>query len=170
MQHVKLPLTINAVRAAQKRLNYTGSYSPRQIARVAECVVSVDSDVEATMSFDIDDQRRVVIKGYLNVKLTLICQRCSGTFQHSLAAGYSLSPVTDDEQAIALPAACEPVEIDKFGVIDLLAMIEDEIILSLPVVALHESGYCKMKDVVFGQLPDDKKKPNPFSVLTSLKK
>jgi uncharacterized protein len=48
MPNVKLPLTIDAARAAQKRLDYIGVYDPEQISRVAESVVSVDSDVQVS--------------------------------------------------------------------------------------------------------------------------
>ncbi len=46
---------------------------------------------------------------------------------------YCFSPVIDDERIALLPEEYEPIIIDQFGEIDLLAMIEDEIILSLPV-------------------------------------
>jgi uncharacterized protein len=51
-------------------------------------------------------------------------------------------------------------------------MIEDEIILSLPVVPVHESEHCEVSeaDMVFGQLPPEAEKPNPFAVLASLKR
>lgn len=62
MQKVKLPLTIDAKRAAQKKLDYVGSYTPEQVARVAESVVSVDSDVDSELSFDIDNQRLTVVR------------------------------------------------------------------------------------------------------------
>ena len=64
------------------------------------------------------------------------------------------------------------VQIDEFGEIDLLGMIEDEIILSLPVVPVHDSEHCEVSeaDMVFGKLPAEVEKPNPFAVLASLKK
>lgn len=43
MQKVKLPLTLDPVRTAQKRLDYQGIYTPDQVERVAESVVSVES-------------------------------------------------------------------------------------------------------------------------------
>lgn len=51
-------------------------------------------------------------------------------------------------------------------------MIEDEIILSLPVVPVHDSEHCEVSeaDMVFGKLPAEVEKPNPFAVLASLKK
>lgn len=35
MQKVKLPLTLDPVRTAQKRLDYQGIYTPDQVERVA---------------------------------------------------------------------------------------------------------------------------------------
>ncbi|CAA2930614.1 hypothetical protein ARSQ2_01747 [Arsenophonus endosymbiont of Bemisia tabaci Q2] len=51
-------------------------------------------------------------------------------------------------------------------------MIEDEIILSLPVIPVHNSERCEVSDadMVFGELPNEAEKPNPFAVLASLKK
>ena len=61
---------------------------------------------------------------------------------------------------------------NEFGEIDLLAMVEDEIILALPVVPVHDSEHCEVSeaDMVFGELPEEAQKPNPFAVLASLKR
>ncbi|MBC8944593.1 MULTISPECIES: 23S rRNA accumulation protein YceD [Xenorhabdus] len=172
MQKVKLPLTIDVLRAAQKRLDYTGSYSAEQVSRLVESVVSVDSDVDSSLSFQIDNQRLAVVKGHSDVDVTLACQRCGSNFSHHVHTTYCFSPVVNDEQAEALPEEYEPIDINEFGEIDLLAMIEDEIILSLPVVPVHDSEHCEVSDadMVFGVLPPEVEKPNPFAVLASLKK
>ena len=172
MQKVKLPLAVDAIRTAQKRLDYSGIYSPGQVTRLAASVVSVDSDVQTSLSFDIDNLRLAVINGQSDVTVTLECQRCGKTFEHQVHATYCFSPVRNDEQAEALPEAYEPIEVDEFGEVALLAMIEDEIILSLPVVPVHESEHCEVSDadMVFGKLPAEVEKPNPFAVLASLKK
>lgn len=172
MQKVKLPLTIDALRAAQKRLDYQGSYSAGQVSRIAESVVSVDSDVDNSLSFEIDNQRLAVVKGHSDVDVTLRCQRCGSNFSHHVHTTYCFSPVVSDERAEALPEEYEPIDVNEFGEIDLLAMIEDEIILSLPVVPVHDSEHCEVSDadMVFGVLPLEAEKPNPFAVLASLKK
>ncbi|NIH11938.1 MAG: 23S rRNA accumulation protein YceD [Serratia symbiotica] len=165
-------MTIDAVRTAQKRLDYAGVYAPEQVTRVADSVVSVDSDVEGVLSFDIDNQRLAVITGQVNLQVTLMCQRCGIPFAHHVHTTYCFSPVINDEQAEALPESYEPIEVDEFGEVDLLAMIEDEIILSLPVVPVHESEHCEVSEAerVFGKLPIEVEKPNPFAVLASLKR
>ena len=172
MQKVKLPLTIDAQRTAQKNLDYVGSYSPEQVTRIAESVVSVDSDVDNELSFKIDNQRLTVIEGHSTVDVTLECQRCRKDIKHHVYVSYCFSPVVNDEKAEALPESYEPVHVDEFGEIDLLGMIEDEIILSLPVVPVHDSEHCEVSeaDMVFGELPPEAEKPNPFAVLASLKK
>ncbi|MEI7187054.1 23S rRNA accumulation protein YceD [Dickeya dianthicola] len=172
MQKVKLPLTLDAVRAAQKRLDYVGVYTAEQVMRVAGSVVSVDSDVNATLSFNIDSQRLAVIDGQADVTVTLLCQRCGKPFEHQVHATFCFSPVISDEQAEALPEAYEPIEVNEFGEVDLLAMVEDELILSLPIAPVHDSEHCEVSetDMVFGQLPAEAEKPNPFAVLASLKR
>ncbi|QKJ86770.1 23S rRNA accumulation protein YceD [Paramixta manurensis] len=172
MQKVKLPLTLDPVRSAQKRLDYQGIYTPEQVERVAESVVSVDSDVECTLSFAVDNQRLAVLEGTADVAVTLSCQRCGKPFPHHVHITYCFSPVANEAQAEALPEAYEPIDVDDFGEIDLLATIEDEIILALPVVPVHDSEHCEVSeaDMVFGKLPEEAEKPNPFAVLASLKR
>ncbi|MCA7012804.1 23S rRNA accumulation protein YceD [Dickeya dadantii subsp. dieffenbachiae] len=172
MQKVKLPLTLDAVRTAQKRLDYVGVYTAEQVMRVAGSVVSVDSDVNTTLSFNIDSQRLAVIDGQADVTVTLLCQRCGKPFEHQVHATFCFSPVISDEQAEALPEAYEPIEVNEFGEVDLLAMVEDELILSLPIAPVHDSEHCEVSetDMVFGQLPAEAEKPNPFAVLASLKR
>ncbi len=51
------------MRSVQLRnLDYVGSYTSAQVTRIAESVVSVDSDVETELSFKIDNQRLTVIE------------------------------------------------------------------------------------------------------------
>ncbi|CAK9884683.1 MAG: Large ribosomal RNA subunit accumulation protein YceD [Candidatus Erwinia impunctatus] len=171
MQKVKLPLTLDPVRTAQKRLDYEGVYTAAQVTRIAESVVSVGSDVSCAMSFTIDNQRLAVLRGSAEVDVTLCCQRCGQSFPHHVHVTYCFSPVSSEEQAEALPEEYEPVDINEFGEIDLLAVIEDEIILALPVVPVHDSEHCEVSDadMVFGELPAEAEKPNPFAVLASLK-
>ena len=172
MQKVKLPLTLDPVRTAQKRLDYQGIYTPDQVERVAESVVSVDSDVECSMSFAIDNQRLAVLNGDAKVTVTLECgRRCGKPFTHQVYTTYCFSPALQ-QTAEALPEAYEPIEVNEFGEMNLLAMVEDEIILALPVVPVHDSEHCEVSeaDMVFGELPEEAQKPNPFAVLASLKR
>ena len=89
------------------------------------------------MSFAIDNQRLMMYwryKGNGNSRMLALRNR-SPIIVHTT---YCFSPVRNDEQAEALPEAHEPIEVNEFGEIDLQAMVEGEIILSLPVVPVHD--------------------------------
>ena len=90
MQKVKLPLTLDPVRTAQKRLDYEGIYARDQVERVTDSVVSVDSDVECSMSFAIDNQRLAVITG--DAKVTNNAIRCLALVGVTISARFHSNP------------------------------------------------------------------------------
>ncbi|MGP1627841.1 MAG: 23S rRNA accumulation protein YceD [Aggregatibacter segnis] len=172
MQKVKLPLTVDPVKDAQRRLDYQGYYSANQLSRLAESVSKVLSDAQVTLSFFIDPQKLVVMKGHVNVDVELNCQRCGEPFVQTVDCEFCYSPVANLDQIDVLPEIYEPIEFNEFGEIDLLGTIEDELILSLPIVPMHSSEHCEVSvaEQVFGELPEElAKKPNPFAVLANLK-
>ena len=163
----KLPLTIDPIKAAQKRLDYVGYYPIQAITRV-DCP---KSDITCSLSFDFDEQRLCVITIDAKMTLELICQRCFKPFITEVHVMNKFSPVKSDAQAEKLPEHYEPVLVNEFGEVDILALIEDEIILSLPIVPVHDSKHCEVSeaDMVFGEIPAENEKPNPFAILVSLK-
>ena len=172
MQKVKLPLSVDPVKTALKRLDYEGVYPQSVLTRVAEATDGVLSDAQVTLSFEIDEQKLTVIKGQAEVTVRLICQRCNKTYEDTVHVTFCYSPVANDAQVEALPEIYEPVEFNEFGEIDLLGLVEDEFILALPHVPVHEPEHCEVStaEMVFGELPPEADKPNPFAVLASLKR
>ena len=172
MQKVKLPLTTDPVKDAQRRLDYQGYYAADQLQRLSELVGKVLSNAQVTLSFFIDSQKLVVMKGKATIDVELECQRCNQPFIQYLETEFSYSPVSKPEQIDDLPEIYEPIEFNEFGEIDLLGTIEDELILCLPIVPMHDSEHCEVSvaEQVFGELPEElASKPNPFAVLASLK-
>ncbi|XKM13174.1 23S rRNA accumulation protein YceD [Orbaceae bacterium ac157xtp] len=167
----RLPLTIDPIKAAQKKLDYIGIYPAKTANRIAKSVESVDSDIECRLSFYFDERRLCVISIDAKVSLTLLCQRCQKPFEQAIHITNQFSPVKSDAQAEALPEYYEPALVNEFGEVDMLALIEDEIILSLPIAPVHDSEHCEVSeaDFVFGDIPDEDDKPNPFAILASLK-
>ena len=172
MQKVKLPLTVDPVKDAQQRIDYDGYYTGSQLVRLAESTGKVLCDAQVTLSFYIDPQKLVVMKGQVQVDVELDCQRCGEPFKQTLECHFMYSPVANWDQADDLPEIYEPIEFNEFGEIDLLGAVEDELILALPLVPMHSSEHCEVSahEQVFGELPEElAKKPNPFAVLANLK-
>ncbi|MGR5457409.1 YceD family protein, partial [Vibrio alfacsensis] len=64
--------------------------------------------------------------------------------------------------------------LNEYGEVDLIQLVEDEFILNLPQVAMHDIADCSVdsNNMVFGDIPEEvpEDKPNPFDVLKSLKR
>ncbi|OCG20282.1 23S rRNA accumulation protein YceD [Gilliamella sp. App4-10] len=163
----KLPLTIDPIKSAQKKLDYVGYYPAKSVTRVE----SPQSDIECSLSFKFDEQRLCVITIDAKMTLELVCQRCFKPFITEVHVMNKFSPVKSDAQAEALPEHYEPVLMNEFGEVDILALLEDEIILSLPIAPVHDSKHCEVSeaDMVFGDISIEREKPNPFAILVSLK-
>ncbi|QLB41962.1 23S rRNA accumulation protein YceD [Mannheimia pernigra] len=173
MQKVKLPLTIDPYKDAQRRVDYEGYIPGKLLKRLGESVCNVLNDAQVTLSLYVDPQRLTVIKGTAIVNVGFDCQRCSNTFTQTLDCSFFFSPVSNMDQADNLPEIYEPIEVNEFGEVNLLEMIEDEFILELPLVPMHSEEHCEVSatEQVFGQLPEElASKPNPFAILANLKK
>ena len=171
MQKAKLPLTVDPIKTAQQRLDYDGIYTIKQLARLLESTESVNSDAKVKLSFDVDAQGLKIVSGSAEVDVNLECQRCWKHFPYHCEVEFVYSPIFHLDQADALPEAYEPTLVDENGEIDLLQLIEDELILALPQVAMHDEVNCEVNpnNMIYGEIPLADERPNPFAVLKNLK-
>lgn len=170
----RLPLFIDPIKSAQQRLDYVGVYPADKFVRLmdAESVSKIKNDVSCHISFFHDERKIVVIKIKAEVTLDLLCQRCFEPIETTIEIQNQLSPVKNETQMKALPEYYDPAMLNEHGEVDLLGLVEDELILSLPLAPKHEREDCdvsKLKNV-FGEIPVQEEKPNPFAILANLKK
>ena len=78
--------------------------------------------------------------------LTMTCQRCLGEMRHALAVDRRLTLARDAAELERLDAdpECDAIPVDNR--LDLIALIEDEVLLSLPLAAMHAEGECPQRD------------------------
>lgn len=174
MQKVKIPRTVDPAKAAQKRLDFDGIIQVNLFKRLEESVAGVKRDAEVSLSFEIDEQQLVVISGKANIEVDLECQRCNEVFAHECEVEFAYTPYLGRKSEEDAPDEYDLVDLNEFGEVDLVQLVEDEFILSLPQVAMHDEADCSVDsdNLVFGELPEEvlEEKPNPFDVLKSLKK
>ena len=92
MQKVKIPRTVDPTRAAQKRLDFDGIIQVSLFKRLTESVEGVKRDAQVSLSFDLDEQRLVVISGKANIEVGLECQRCNEVFAHESEVHFTYTP------------------------------------------------------------------------------
>ena len=171
MQKVKLPIKIDPVRCAVKRLDYVGVVERAQLVRLAESVIDIQDDVEAELSFGTDAQGLTVMQGNAHTLVKLECQRCGDAFEHRCDVEFIYTPLSAKVEEEELPEAYEPIELDENGEIDLYELLEDELILALPFAPMHAEHECKRggMQMTWGKIEPADERPNPFAVLNGLK-
>ena len=170
MQKVKIPVRLNFGRSATKQLGFDGYIPLSELPRLAAFDAG-DVMVEVVIACDRDEQRAVRLKTIIRTQLQLSCQRCNEPYIHNVDLEVVYSPVKDDRSADNLPAEYEAVLLSDEDDVNLHQLIEDEILLSLPYVPMHELADCNQSaDSSWGEIDAQEEKPNPFAVLANLKK
>ncbi len=174
MSKSELPDRVDAYKLADQHTFLEGVVSSNRLSRVADAVLSQDAEFKAALNFNRDAEQRRVVFGEVSGRVELECQRCLRPVSHSIDSQFNLAIVYNDEMAKALPASLEPLVLLPDQPLDVADIIEDEVLLSLPMHAMHPEGECEIQTEF---KPDDAdetassdKKDNPFKVLESLKK
>ncbi|WP_392343780.1 23S rRNA accumulation protein YceD [Pseudoalteromonas prydzensis] len=172
MQKVKIPITLHPGKAAQHRLKYDGIVPLEKLVRLREVVQEEVGEIAVTIHCKNDEQGLVVISGNLSTHVTVTCQRCNGDLGLDLVQDFVYSPVAEDTELDNFPEDYDEVAVDENGEINVFDLIEDELILAVPLVATHNEASCSYsaKPASFGVLKAKEDKPNPFDILKQLKK
>lgn len=107
-----------------------------------------------------------------DVTLPLTCQRCMGAVHTPIAVKQWYRFVATEEIAMAEDDQSEEDLLVMAPQFDLLTVLEDELLMALPLVPMHD--FCPVAPVFsVGASEQDNtelEKPNPFAVLARLKK
>ncbi len=165
---MRLPKYIEPRKLAQKNGLFDGEVLAEDIPRVMSALVSCEQ-MKVKLEFDIDIERRRTMTGTIDGLVHMQCQRCLEPVEVKLHVDVRLAMVWDEEKAKQLPATVEPWIVGEDPE-DLHAIIEEEILLSMPVVAYHTEHCVDATTLSVGTLDDEpESRPNPFQVLETLK-
>ncbi|AXT32626.1 23S rRNA accumulation protein YceD [Pseudoalteromonas tunicata] len=172
MQKVKIPRTIDPVKIAKQRLTYDGIVTFDSFARLEQVVQEKVGEVQVKIHCDYDAQKRLVIYSNVKAPVTLTCQRCNGDIGLDLELDLAYAAVAAGKSSDHLPDYYEVVELNEEGEVNLHQLIEDELILAIPLVPMHEESLCRYspEPISFGEIDEVEDKPNPFEILKQLKK
>jgi uncharacterized protein len=111
----------------------------------------------------------------LNGELHLICQRCLKPYVAQLAENRQFLLLASEAEADAYPIEDDELEpLVASQHFNLLETIEDEILLSLPLIPKHPDGACQAHltsgDANETELSPTEKRENPFNILKNMKK
>ena len=145
----------------------------RVAAETIDSSAGANPVVVVDLEFREDAQRRVHVEGDISTTLRLECQRCLNAFDHPMNVDVAGVVVGDDDAAANVPREYEPVLADG-DMLDVHALVADELLLALPSVARCNRPECTSQyvdhDMPLRDEQDDERPNNPFAVLSQLKR
>ncbi len=164
----QLPDTIKPQSLVDTGGQINGFILLNKMKRLVAQLASDDGQAEVNVSFGRDLQGIRYIKGSIKTELLLICQRCLESVAIPIDLALNLGLIINTDQAEELPEEYEPLLIEGQS-LSLTQVIEDELILALPIVAMHPESACSMKITDATKIQADVEKPHPFAALAALK-
>lgn len=169
----RLPDYVDFMRLARQGQVLSGDLSLARMQRLASALRDTRGSVSVRLEFDLDERRKPILRTQIDAELVLECQRCLGNCSQSVSVGTLYGLIEHESQAERLPEHYEPLLLSEEPMSP-LELVEDELILALPVVPRHEDGdpACQpyalreQEDVLTETTVEDN---NPFAVLNRLK-
>lgn len=173
----RLPPSVAPRKLVNMGVSMEGVIPPESVVRLGQAVEAVLDPVEVSLYFGRDERPEKVVTGRAVTRVNLRCERCLAAFGAPLHADIAVAVVWSEEEAFRLPASLDPWLVTEDDA-DLVAMVEDELLLALPIVALHPSeADCEAPAMSYGpeqsgdtsEPPQGEQRENPFSILEQLK-
>lgn len=159
------PILIDNVAFAKRREHLAGTFLLADCLRLSALLksqggVQVDDCIHYALDGETDVMGQHILHLSVASSLTTICQRClepmplklNLKFDYMIGDSVDLEVVEDSDDF-------DLQEVNQ--AMDLMALIEDEMIMALPIAPTHESS-CGANVMQSGE------KPNPFAVLKNL--
>lgn len=163
----QLPTQLDVYRLAQAQDNIKGQFPLVKLLRLAASLSKTEGAAKFELIFGVDFDGRAYIRGTVKANLCLECQSCMQDLSWKVNHKFLLSPVYTHEQAKHLPVFYEPIMLNQEGRVSITELLEDELILQLPLLARHEEN-CISKTESSG-VENEEVKKNPFAALAAFK-
>jgi uncharacterized protein len=170
---VTLPESLDAWRMVSARRSFEGTLPIAAMTRLCEELASTDGIIRFWLDFGRDSLETDYVDVRAEGSLPLTCQRTLEPFLLPVAVNTRLGLIKRERDEAALPPGYEPLLVAEDGRLKPVEMIEDELLLSLPLVPVNPDS--RLPDQLTGR--DEgaasaiaERPRNPFAVLRELKK
>lgn len=170
MSSAGLPESFDPTVAAREAFAWSGDVPVSDFTRLADLLVSQSGMIRVSLqaAFSADQRPSMTIR--LAAHLEQSCQRCLQPVTVAINHEHTVAWVTDEAALERLDAQEEASDADAVEYlpmpdsshVDTLALVEDELMLSLPIVPMHT-------DCVLPVPVTDPAEDHPFAALAQLK-
>jgi uncharacterized protein len=159
-----LPAIIDPIRLADEGTRLVGDLSIKPMRRLAAVCLDADARISIDLRFGRSAQKWRQMHGAITAMLRVACQRCLQGLVLELTAKPALVLLKPDESGDMVPEEAEAMVVTK--PVALAEIVEDELLLALPMIPMHAEQECA------GYSPVSKNSPatHPFARLSGFKK
>jgi len=167
-----LPAYVDTRKVFLQQAEFAGCVDLNRMPRFRECLAGDEGRVQVQLNFKTIESDQRLISGNLNARVAVTCQRCLDALVIHLADDINLVLLSAEQPAKDLDAALDPW-ICTGHRLDLASLVEEQLMLCLPVVSYHRDRDC-LEQLNFGGSPQAveaaaESRESPFSVLKALK-
>lgn len=166
--HSRLPDQLDLWRSAAAGASFCGELRIAELPRLCQAVHVPRGMVRFSLKLGRDTEGRVILSGALQAVLILECQRCLRPMELPMTIELNMALVSGAGEAGALPERYEPLYIEN-RLIRPLELIEDELLLALPLIPRHGAMNCVNPALLEDSSPRGEQAPNPFAALADWK-
>jgi uncharacterized protein len=161
-----LPAVIDVWRMVAAKRRFEGTLPLSAFARLRDSLVDAEGECRFVLEFgrDVGDQAFAEVRA--EAELPLLCQRTLERYLHRVRLVQQLGLITSEAQEDALPEQMEPLLVPESGEMPAIDLVEDELILALPVVPINPDSELPSQE---WHEEAEEEKQNPFGVLAQLK-
>lgn len=163
------PGSVDAWRMVQARRSFKGTLPLANLSRLAGSLATTKGEVVYHLQFDRDELGTAYVHVQVEARLSLVCQRTLEPFIWPVTVDVKLGLVRNEDEESSLPANYEALLVDT-GLIQLADIVEDELILAIPIIAVKPGTSIENASVEAHEEPVFEQEENPFAVLSKLKR
>ena len=161
-----LPAVIDVWRMVAARRVFEGSLPLSAFKRLGTGLLDTGGECRFSLEFGRDASNQAFVEVRAEAELPLMCQRTLERYLHRVRLVQQLGLITSEAQEDALPEQMEPLLVPESGEMPAVDIIEDELILAVPVVPMNPDSELLPQE---WHEEEEEEKQNPFGVLAQLK-
>ena len=163
-----VPELLDAWRMVAARRRFDGRVSLSELSRLQGLVADTEGECSYALEFGRDEVLQVAYAELtVEAALPLVCQRSMQAFVMHARIEQALGLIRDEAEEAALPPGYEALLVPEDGRLVPVELVEDELILAVPVVPVAPGSEAVERDwPVDGE---DVEASNPFAALSALK-
>lgn len=166
-----LPDVVDAWRLVARGERLSGRLQVAKLGRLSQSIGGNEGYIDAVLTFGKTQLGTACLDVDLSGSVMLECRRTMTPFSYELVVENRLALVTSEAAAQAVEGELDTHVVAPGGLRP-QEVVEDELILALPIMPLSPAAQAQSTPVVFstGSAPEEDEKKSPFAALEALRK